>query len=181
MTARSRHLTGLAGLLIPVALVAWGCSTATDDPASDQPAAALQPVDVAALEVSSSSFQEAARPRKRIPKKNTYFAENVSPPLDWGGVPEDTKSLALIVEEPEERISGQSKAYFSVAASGDAVHWVLYNIPPHATGLPEGVPTSTEVLPFGYRTDDFKGRGARRKPIAEMAHSERFGNEYVSA
>ena len=41
--------------------------------------------------------------------------------------------------------------------------------------------TSTEVLPFGYRTDDFKGRGARRKPIAEMAHSERFGNEYVSA
>ena len=141
--ARMRTVAGLAGLWALLAFVAWGCSGSDD---ADQPAAAVQPVDVATLEVSSTSFQETVRPRKRIPQRNTCFAENMSPPLDWGDVPGGTKSLALIVEEPEERISGVSKAYFSVAASGDAIHWVLYNIPPAATGLPEGVPTTTDVL-----------------------------------
>ena len=141
--ARIRTVAGLAGLWALLAFVAWGCSGSDD---ADQPAAAVQPVDVATLEVSSTSFQETVRPRKRIPQRNTCFAENMSPPLDWGDVPGGTKSLALIVEEPEERISGVSKAYFSVAASGDAIHWVLYNIPPAATGLPEGVPTTTDVL-----------------------------------
>ena len=36
------------------------------------------------------------------------------------------------------------------------------------------------VLPFGYRPDDFTGKGIPRKPLAEMAHSERFGQSYVT-
>ena len=63
-------------------------------------------------------------------------------------MPVGAKSLALIVEEPDERLSDKSN-YFKVTLSGDAVHWVLYNIPPNVTGLPEGVPTTTDVLPDG--------------------------------
>ena len=44
-------------------------------------------------------------------------------------------------------------------------------------GIPSAMDLIT-VLPFGYRPDNFKGQGVRRKPLSEMAHSERFGNRY---
>jgi hypothetical protein len=64
-----------------------------------------------------------------IPARHSCDGENVSPPLNWTGVPAGTKSLALIVDDPD-------------APNPDAprmtwVHWVLYNIPPDANGLPE--------------------------------------------
>ena len=46
-----------------------------------------------------------------------------------------------------------------------------------------GIPGNMDlicVLPFGYRPDDFSGRGVPRKPLAEMAHGERFGQSYVT-
>jgi nitroreductase len=46
-----------------------------------------------------------------------------------------------------------------------------------------GIPANVElitVLPFGYRPDEIKGTRKRRKPIAEIAHQERFGERYVS-
>ena len=133
-----RTVIGLCSLLL--AIVAWGCSS-SDDYETNQPAA------VSSLEVSSPVFTEI-RPRKRIPKESTCYGVNSSPPLDWSEVPVGAKSLALIVEEPDERLSDKSN-YFKVTLSGDAVHWVLYNIPPNVTGLPEGVPTTTDVLPDG--------------------------------
>ena len=135
----------LVGAMLLTALVVSGCSGAGSEPTPGA-AAAARPVGVADLEISSPSFTEI-RPRVRIPKKNTCFEENMSPPLSWSGVPQGAKSLALIVDEPEERIS--SPAYYSMAATGGAVHWVLYNIPPDVTGLPEGVSTTTDVLPDG--------------------------------
>ena len=123
-----RTIVGLCGLLLVI--VAWGCSGADDEAqsnASNTQAAALVPVDVARLEVSSPVFTEI-RPRKRIPKESTCYGINSSPPLDWSEVPVGAKSLVLIVEEPDERLSDKSN-YFKVTLSGDAVHWLLYNIP----------------------------------------------------
>ena len=117
-----RTVIGLCSLLL--AIVAWGCSS-SDDSETNQPAA------VSSLEVSSPVFTEI-RPRKRIPKESTCYGVNSSPPLDWSEVPVGAKSLALIVEEPDERLSDKSN-YFKVTLSGDAVHWVLYNIPPNVT------------------------------------------------
>ena len=57
----------------------------------------------------------------------TCDGEDVSPPLSWTGVPEGTKSLALICDDPD-------------APRGTWSHWVLYNIPPDKSELPEGVP-----------------------------------------
>ena len=129
------------GIPLLLALVALGCSS------TDEAPAAAQPVAAATLEVSSPSFQELVRPRKRIPKKNSCYGEDISPPLNWSGVPKGAKSLALIVEEPKEKRT--EEAYYKIAASFGSVHWVLYNIPPDVTGLPEGVPTTTDVLPDG--------------------------------
>ena len=138
---RIRTATIIFGLSLLSALFVSGCSSAGDAPAAAQPAAA------ATLDVSSPSFQELVRPRKRIPKVNSCYGENISPPLSWSGVPQGAKSLALIVEEPKEKRT--EEAFYAIAASFGSVHWVLYNIPPDVTGLPEGVPTTTDMLSDG--------------------------------
>lgn len=73
------------------------------------------------MEIQSSAFHDSGT----IPDKYAHQRENVSPPLAWSDVPPNTKSLALIVDDPD-------------APSGDFVHWLVYDIPPHLTHLPEG-------------------------------------------
>lgn len=66
-----------------------------------------------------------------IPSVHTCDGANVSPPLSWSGVPAGTRSLALIVDDPD--------APDPAAPQRTWVHWVLYNIPADSTGLPGGV------------------------------------------
>jgi len=86
-------------------------------------------------------------PNGSIPARHTCEGTNVSPPLAWSGIPAGTKSLALIVDDPD--------APDPAAPRMTWVHWVLYDLPPAATGLPEGVAPSS--LPAGTRqgTNDF--------------------------
>ena len=137
----SRILGTVVGLLCLLTMVAWGCSGSSDEPSADrsaaaQPAAAVAlPAGAASLEVSSPVFSEI-RPRKRIPYENTCYGVNGSPPLNWSGVPDSAKSLALIAEDIDHQ-------------AGPWALWVLYNVPPTVAELAEGVSTSTEVLPDG--------------------------------
>lgn len=73
-----------------------------------------------------------------IPKQYTCDGGDTSPALMWSGVPAGTKSLVLIVDDPD--------APDPAAPRMTWVHWVLYNLPADSTGLPEGV-TSHELLP----------------------------------
>jgi Raf kinase inhibitor-like YbhB/YbcL family protein len=72
-----------------------------------------------------------------IPVRYTCEGANISPPLAWSGVPAQAKSLALVVDDPD--------APDPAAPRMTWVHWVLYNIPPDSSGLPEGV-TASELL-----------------------------------
>lgn len=65
-----------------------------------------------------------------IPIVHTCEGKDVPPALSWSGVPGGTKSLALIVDDPDAPDPRAPKTTW--------VHWVLYNIPPDAGGLPEG-------------------------------------------
>ena len=125
------------------ALVVAACSGSSDE---DQPAAARQAI-ASSFQISSSEFSDI-RPRKRIPNKNTCYGENASPPLTWSGAPQGTQSYALVSEDVDH-------------ATGIWVHWVLYDIPADLAELPEGVPTSTDVLPDGsiQGTNDDKNIG----------------------
>ena len=76
-----------------------------------------------------------------IPKNYTCQGKDISPALAWRDLPAGTKSLALIVDDPD---APDPKAPERVW-----VHWVLYNIPPTASGLQEAVSAST--LPAGTR------------------------------
>jgi len=74
-----------------------------------------------------------------IPRRYTCDGEDISPPLMWTGLPAGTKSLALVVDDPDAPDPAAPKLTW--------VHWVLYNIPPTTTGLPEAV--SKKNLPSG--------------------------------
>jgi hypothetical protein len=79
------------------------------------------------MQIASSAFAEG----QPIPRKHTCEDADTSPPLAWSAVPEGAKSLVLIVDDPD--------APDPAAPRMTWVHWLLYNLPPTSTGLPEGV------------------------------------------
>ena len=81
--------------------------------------------------LTSSAFREG----ERIPRQYTCEGADYSPPLSWTVPPDGTKSLALVMDDPD-------------APVGVWVHWVVYNMPPETRTLPEHVQTETE-LPDG--------------------------------
>ena len=95
------------------------------------------------IKITSTAFDEGGM----IPRRYTCDGEDVSPPLAWTGVPEGTKSLALICDDPD-------------APVGTWVHWVLFNLPAGINGLPANVP-SDKVIENGGRhgMNDFRKFG----------------------
>lgn len=83
-----------------------------------------------------------------IPSQLTCEGADTSPPLTWTGVPAGTRSLALIVDDPD--------APDPAAPQMTWVHWLLYNIPPSATALAEDA--ARKGLPPGTRagTNDWQ-------------------------
>jgi len=76
-----------------------------------------------------------------IPALHTCEGSDASPALAWHGVPAAAKSLALIVDDPDAPDPAAPKMTW--------VHWLLYNLPPTASGLPQGVVRT--ALPPGTR------------------------------
>ena len=68
-----------------------------------------------------------------IPKQYTGEGKDLSPPLCWTNVPERTRELALICDDPD------------APTPEPWVHWVIYKIPPTEEGLPEGVPAKERL------------------------------------
>ncbi len=85
------------------------------------------------IKITSSAFEEGGL----IPAKYTCDGADVSPPLQWDAVPEGTKSVALICDDPD-------------APMGTWMHWVLFNLPSDAKELAENIPAE-ETLPNGAK------------------------------
>ena len=81
------------------------------------------------LDIRSSAFGEG----ELIPIKYTCDGGDVSPPLSWAQLPNETKSIVLICDDPD-------------APMGTWVHWVLFGLSPDTMELPEGVSNEKEVL-----------------------------------
>lgn len=82
-----------------------------------------------------------------IPRQHTRDGADQSPPLRWSRLPEDTKSLALIVEDRD-------------APGGIFTHWVLFNLPPSPPELPAGAPRTTALSNGAYQgRNDFRRVG----------------------
>ena len=72
------------------------------------------------MQISSSAF----RHNQNIPAKYTCDGENISPPLEFKDAPGKASTLALIVDDPD-------------ASGGDWVHWLVWNITPAVSSIPE--------------------------------------------
>lgn len=110
---------------------------------NDKRSAAREEKIAMTIQLTSSAFAEG----QPIPAKYTCDGADISPPLKWTNVPHGAKSFALICDDPD-------------APAGTWVHWVLYDLPPPVTELPEGVPT-IEAIPNGAKqgVNDFKRIG----------------------
>ena len=97
--------------------------------------------------LASSVFQNGGE----IPSFHSCEGMDTSPPLTWSGLPSGTKSLALIVDDPDAPDPKAPKMTW--------VHWVLYNLPPTSTGLPGAV--ASKDLPAGTLegNNDWKRNG----------------------
>ena len=130
------HLVpGLLVTALVVAIVVAACAQGDGGPTPKEE------VSEPTMKITSTAFVEG----ESIPVKYTCDGEDVSPPLRIGGIPEGTRSLAIIADDPD-------------APRGTWVHWVVHGIPPDTTDLPEDYAAD---LPGGARhgTNDFNDRG----------------------
>jgi len=104
---------GLAVLL----MLAAACGDDETSAPSEQSADS----DAAPFSVTSSAFGDG----DTIPQQFTCDGANVSPPLEWSGVPDGARELALTVVDPD-------------APGGTFVHWVAWGLDPATGGLSEG-------------------------------------------
>lgn len=88
--------------------------------------------------LSSAAFEDG----KAIPAKYTCSGENLLPALNWSNVPKDTKSFAIIMDDPD---------------ANDWVHWVIYDIPVNVTRLTEGSKAEKVKAVDGLNSWDTKG------------------------
>ncbi len=86
------------------------------------------------IKLTSVAFKEGLS----IPRQYTCDGVNISPPLEWAGVPKSAKTIAIISEDPD-------------APTGVWVHWLLYNLPSENIGLVENLPNTENLKAGGFQ------------------------------
>lgn len=167
---RMRNKILIIGLVL-LGIISSGCLGEDTTPKTVAPKTTASPVAQPAItessvkpgavkfSLTSTGFEDG----KRIPEKYTCDGEDLSPPLSWGTPPERTKSLALIMDDPD-------------APGGTFTHWVLFNLQASTRGLPEGVPKLRTIERGGLQgVNDFGeiGYGGPCPPPGPM-HTYRF-------
>lgn len=127
MSARYKIILTISvvvGIIIVYSVTQWSQSTTSNPPPSLE-GRGLSKQGEQNMKLSSSAFQ----PNQNIPAKYTCDGQDINPPLTIAAVPAGTKSLALIVDDPD-------------APGGDWVHWLVWNIKPETAAIAENsVPT----------------------------------------
>ena len=134
--------TRASAFTILSSLALLGCSSGPK-PLPPEPPAKQSPDRKSEIKVTSAAFNEG----QPIPRQYTCDGVNVSPPLEWSGVPKATKTIAIIADDPD-------------APSGTWVHWVLYNLPADNIGFVENVPATENLKVGGFQgKNDFEKIG----------------------
>ncbi len=130
-----RKSSAIFGVLLFALL---GCAS-RPQPAVQQPGADKPRENKMEIKLTSTAFKEG----QPIPRTYTCDGVNVSPPLEWSGVPANVKTLAIVCDDPD-------------APGGTWVHWVLYNLPAGNIGLIENLPATEKLVAGGFQgTTDF--------------------------
>ena len=131
--------------IIVIVVVISGCTSSV--PSSPVTSAPSQPANYqgissappAAFTIRAASLS----PGSVLPAVYTCIGASESPEVTWAGVPAGTKSLALILDDPD-------------APDGRFTHWLVFNIPPDSTGLSRAQPNA-KVLANGAQQGEHSG------------------------
>src|SRR5882724_7980046 len=91
----------------------------------------------AEIKLTSSAFSEG----QPIPRAYTCDGVNISPPLEWSGVPKTARTIAIVCDDPDA----------PDAPGGAWVHWVLYNLPADNIGMVENLPATESLKAGGFQ------------------------------
>lgn len=112
-------------LMITIFAIVGGCVSQQSPPAAPSPSAPPSPDPAPASSGPLTLHVDALTPGSVLPDRFTCRGAGESPPVSWGGIPEGTKSLVLILDDPD-------------APAGFFTHWLVYNIPPQSGGIEQG-------------------------------------------
>jgi|Deesub1362B_J571_1020462.scaffolds.fasta_scaffold00004_113 hypothetical protein len=112
---------------------------------------------IESIKVSTDAFTEGGY----IPLRYTCEGADISPGLTWSNIPENTKSLLILVYDPD-------------APGGYFIHWIAYNIPPEINGLDEGASGELEELGLGLEAENDFGRVGYDGPCPPSGAEHRY-------
>lgn len=108
------------------------------------------------FKISSDAFAYG----ENIPRKYTGEGEDISPPLNWSGIPEGTESFVLICDDPD-------------APGGTWLHWLVFNMPAKYSGLDEGASSAGLPEDTLEGSNDF-GKTAYGGPMPPPGPAHRY-------
>lgn len=163
-------------VLLTILLATLGCrkdGAPARRPSAEMPGAndasqatlvAIHQVDAkGTLTVTSPAFKQ----NEPIPATYSAYGEDVSPPLSIANVPAQTKSLVVLMEDPDAK---EPKPF---------IHWVIYNLPASQTSIRTGVPTQIRLTQLGSAEQGPNSRGSvgyfgPKPPIGDPPHHYHF-------
>jgi len=160
---KTQIVRSIVGLAVVMAASLAAAAQQANPPTGNAPPAPPPPGPT--LAISSPSFGDGAR----VPTQYTCSATTpppggprnistgVSPALRWMNAPKGTMSFVLILHDPDAHVP---------KATTDITHWVVFNIPGDATGLPESVPPDAPLANGGMQGTNITGKAAYQGPCA---------------
>jgi len=162
---RLPELKSMISLVVILAFAAFGH-------AQGQPGGAGAPNAAPPMILTSSAFADGSQiPTKYTAAYTTPSGDRVSPQLNWSNVPQNTASFVLHMHDIDAAINHTTE---------DSLHWLMWNIPASAKGLPEGVPQGAQLKDGSHQVSsktqfDQRGYGYR----APGAAANGPGHHYV--
>lgn len=129
-------------------------TTPPTTPATTEPTTPPEPEEMV---ITSAGFEHEGI----IPNAYSCDGADISPELNWTGVPAGAQSLALIMDDPD-------------APGGTFVHWVIFNIPADATGLEENVPKTATLASGAIQGRNGFGEIGYGGPCPPSGQSHRY-------
>ena len=153
----------LLAVIIIVGVLAGGCtSSAPSSPVSPSPS---QPAEKQASSTASpGSFTIRAAsltPGSVLPDVYTCKGASESPEVAWDGIPPGTKSLALILDDPD-------------APDGRFTHWLVFNIPPDSSGLTRAQPNAKVLANGAQQGETSTGSRGYYPPCPPIGTTHRY-------
>ncbi|MDD1688279.1 MAG: YbhB/YbcL family Raf kinase inhibitor-like protein [Methanoregula sp.] len=151
----------LLAAIVIVVILAGGCTLPAPSspvPVSTTPAQqASSPAVPGAFMIRAASLT----PGSVLPDVYTCKGASESPELAWGGVPSGTKSLALILDDPD-------------SPEGRFTHWIVFNIPPDSRGLPRAQPNAKVLANGAQQGENSAGSRGYYPPCPPIGTSHRY-------